>query len=459
VPNARPRREVVERARLPHPGAMTAETPNAPAAGDPLANLQWDMKMIHATTSGSYAVERGDKRVLVGVMDTGIDASHPDLNANVDVALSRNFTHDIPSIDGPCSQEPDHSCDDPPTVDENGHGTHVAGIIAAALNGLGTAGVAPNVTLVNIRAGQDSGYFFIKPFVDALTYAADVGIDVVNMSFYIDPWLYNCPDNPADSAAGRAEQRTIEAATQRALRYATLHEVTLISALGNDNTNLDHPTVDDTSPDYPLGTEHHRDVTNRCVDLPAEGNNVISVSALGSTGRKAYYSNWGVEQTDLSAPGGDVREFYGTPRYGAPDLAVLSAYPKSLAVANGELNPDGTPNTPYVVRSCKGTVCAYYQYLQGTSMAAPHAVGVAALIISRFGHVDHVHPGQLAADPHLVDELLESTAADHPCPTPATLHYPDPDLGPEYDATCDGTTKYNGFYGAGIVDALAAVRG
>ena len=61
----------------------------------------------------------------------------------------------------------------------------------APFNGLGIAGVAPRVDIVNLRADQDSGYFFIQPTVDALTYAGDQGIDVVNMSFYIDPWLYN----------------------------------------------------------------------------------------------------------------------------------------------------------------------------------------------------------------------------------------------------------------------------
>ena len=105
-------------------------------------------------------------------------------------------------------------------MDEDGHGTHVAGTIASPLNGLGMAGVAPNVRLVNLRAGQDSGYFFLQPSVDALTYAGDHGVDVVNMSYFIDPWLYNCSGNPADSATQQLEQRTIIEATTRALDYA-----------------------------------------------------------------------------------------------------------------------------------------------------------------------------------------------------------------------------------------------
>ena len=72
-----------------------------------MADLQWGMEMIHATTEGSYAVQPGRPEVLVGIIDTGIDSTHPDLDDNVDTALSRNFTTDIPLIDGPCNQEPD----------------------------------------------------------------------------------------------------------------------------------------------------------------------------------------------------------------------------------------------------------------------------------------------------------------------------------------------------------------
>jgi subtilisin family serine protease len=114
---------------------------------------------------------QGDWRVLVGILDTGVDGTHPDIAPNFSNALSRNFTTDIPLVDGPCDDEPDHSCSDPANVDEDGHGTHVAGTIGAALNGIGIAGVAPGITLVNIRAGQDSGFFFLQSTVDALTYA------------------------------------------------------------------------------------------------------------------------------------------------------------------------------------------------------------------------------------------------------------------------------------------------
>ena len=365
----RPSRDDVERLsqeRLDSKGKSAQSGPGTESHkqlnAEPLADLQWDMAMIHATVAGSYAKQKGDKRVLVGIMDTGIDGSHPDIAPNFNRKLSRNFTTDIPSIDGQCEVP---SCVDPVDVDDDGHGTHVAGTIAAAFNGLGIAGVAPGVTLVNIRAGQDSGYFFLQPTVDAFTYAADIGVDVVNMSFYTDPWLYNCPNNPADSPEAQQEQRTIIAATQRAVNYARQHGVTLIAALGNENTDLGHPILDDTSPDYPQGAAYSRAVDNTCLDVPAETRGVTSVSALGPSTRKSYYSNFGVEQTDISAPGGDYRDFFGTPAYRTAGNLILAPYPESLAIINGDLNPDGTPNNPFVIQDCEKGVCAYYQYLPG----------------------------------------------------------------------------------------------
>jgi hypothetical protein len=428
------------------------------AGQEPLASHQWDMRMIHATPSGSYSHHDGRGRgVRVGVIDTGVDGSHPDIRGNFNRSLSRNFTVDDPIIDGPCADDPDGSCHDPNNVDEDGHGTHVAGTIASPINGRGIGGVAPDAEIVNLRAGQDSGFFFLQPSVDALTYAANHGIDVVNMSYYIDPWLYNCANNPADTPAQQQEQRTIIAATERALNYARSHGVTLVSALGNENTDIGHPTFDDTSPDYPPGNEHPRNVDNSCVDMPTEAPGVLGISALGPSKRKAYYSNYGVEQTDLSAPGGDRRDFFGTPQYGAPDTRILAPYPKGVAEANGDLNPDGSPNNPLVLEDCSKGECAYYQYLQGTSMASPHAVGVAAVVVGADGTRDRKNGG-LEMSPRAVERVLNETATKHACPSPRLYHYPDPDLDASYDARCEGSKRFNGFYGHGIVDALGAAR-
>jgi len=421
---------------------------------EPFADLQWDMRMINATPSKSYKRQRGSHAVRVGIIDTGVDGTHPDIAPNFNQALSRNFTTDIPLIDGPCEEA---NCVDPNNVDQDGHGTHVAGTVGAAINGLGMAGVAPGVQLINIRAGQDSGYFFLQPSVDALTYAGDIGVDVVNMSYYIDPWLYNCANNPADSPEQQLEQRTIIQATERALGYARRHGVTLVSALGNEQTDIGKPTTDETSPDFPPDTAYPRTVNNSCKSEPTEAPGVIGISSVGPSERKAYYSNYGVEQTDLSAPGGDRRDFFGTSRYNTPPNTVIAPYPTYDAVTNGDLNPDGTPNNPFVLADCSRGPCAYYQYLQGTSMASPHAVGVAALVVASRGHRDRVNGG-LTLSPAAVERVMKKTAQDHACPDPPLFHYPDPDLTPDYTALCEGSATNNGFYGEGIVDAFAASK-
>jgi subtilisin family serine protease len=436
------------------PGHMAAAAPQ----DEPFAGAQWDMKMIGATSNGSYRKQPGSKKVRVGIIDTGIDASHPDIAPNFDHQLSRNFVTDIPSIDGPCEVA---SCHDPADVDQGGHGSHVAGTVGAAINEVGIAGVAPKVDLVNLRAGQDSGLFFLQPSVDALTFAGDHGIDVVNMSYYIDPWLYNCASNPADSPAQQQEQRTIVAATQRALDYARHRGVTLISALGNEDDDLGAPEPDDTSPDYPPDTAYHRDVDNSCLSMPTEAKGVIGVSAVGPSKRKSFYSNYGTEQTDVSAPGGDS----GDTATGLPNPAnrVLSSYPESAlkeeCVQTPDLctlDPDGTPNTPAVIQSADNPH-VYWRWLQGTSMASPHAVGVAALIVSEYGHRDHRNGG-VTLGPSRVEKILRTTATVTRCPEPRLLDYPEPVSDEEFTAFCHGPRANNGFYGDGIVNALAAVR-
>jgi subtilisin family serine protease len=430
---------------------------------EPLAHLQWDMRMIHATPAGSYHTEKGSKRVLVGIIDTGVDGNHPDIAPNFDRALSRNFTTDIPLVDGPCAAEPDASCSDPNDVDENSHGTHVASTVASPINGLGVAGVAPNVTLVNLRAGQDSGFFFLQASVDALTYAGDHGVDVVNMSYFIDPWLYNCGNPlhpvPEDSPADRADQKTIIDATQRALDYAHLRGVTLVAALGNGHEDIGLPSFDGQSPNFPPGTEHNRTVNNSCLDLPTEGNNVISVSSIGPSKTKADYSNWSYEETTVAAPGGWFRDTGWTaanPIAGVPNQ-ILAAYPKNVAEEFGDLNPDGTPNTPFVVRDCKGSTCAYYQWIQGTSMASPHATGVAALIVSQYGHR---RSSGISLHPLFTQAYVEASATDTACMSnqpDGTFSYTHVNRPADWTSFCEGTPVFNGWYGHGIVDALKAV--
>ncbi len=460
---AKARRDAVEKPAVSDTRGQGRSRQGAVAGGDPLSPKQWDMQLIGATPTGSYRRQQGSHRVRVGVIDTGIDGTHPDIAPNFDARLSRNFTVDDPTIDGPCADEPDQSCQDAANVDEDGHGTHVASTIGSPLNGLGIGGVAPRVDLVNLRAGQDSGYFFLGPTLDALTYAGDHGIDVVNMSYYIDPWLYNCRANPADSPAEQREQTLVIEATQRAIDYARQRGVTTIAAEGNGHTDLGNPTVDVDSPDYPVDENgdpanlRDRQIDNSCLSEPTEADGVIGVTSVGPSGRKAYYSDYGLEQADVAAPGGDAYDTAtGLVR---PENEVLAAYPESVGRIedrDGDGTPDidenGNPTTPSVVKQGN----AYYQWIQGTSMASPHAVGVAALIVAEYGHWDRRHGG-LKLSPTRVERKLRASAVDHACPTPRVQVYPG--LPDEYTATCDGGTDVNGFYGDGIVNALRAVTG
>jgi subtilisin family serine protease len=358
-------------------------------------------------------------------MDTGIDLTHGDLMANVDLATSCVFLYATTPTSDPSEQVTRGDCTNKAALqDLAGHGTHTAGTIGAPINGTGISGVAPEATIVALKSGTAQGFFFTDSVVDGLMYAGDKKLDVVSMSFFADPWLFNCRNDK--------EQKAIIQAISRAARYAEQNGVVLVAAAGNDGIDLNHPIVDEISPDFPPGAAVTRPVNNSCVVLPTELPGVVVVSATGAENLLAWYSTYG-KITDVTAPGGSR---FQTPTFDSARGRVLAPYSSTASdlAAEAALN-----------RLVVDPAGNFYAWLNGTSMAAPHAAGVAALIRA-------THPGMPQG---AVVALLRRTATKMPCPAaldPGVVFFGAP------VQVCTGGIGSNSFYGAGLVNAQAAVQ-
>ena len=335
----------------------------------------WGLSAIGAVEAQTVDVPRAT--VTVAVMDTGIDPDHKDLKDRIDASRSVGCqVNGIPNQD-PSAWKDDHY-----------HGTHVAGTIAASHNGYGVDGVAPDATLIAIKTSNKAGSFYPEYVACAFDWAAEHNVDVSNSSYYMDPYAFWMP-NEASQAAG------LEAAS-RAVRYSKEHGVVNFAAEGNSNDDHDNPTIDKDSPNDVEGAAVERNVAGG-IDVPAMlGDSVLSVSALKlPTGadpataklERAGFSNYGKNSVDVAAPG----------------QRIWSTMP------TWEKDPP-------------------FGYLSGTSMASPHAAGVAAL-------VKEIHPDYTADE---VIALVKKQA------------------GYTYDRLAEPTDGKE-YRGAGLVNALDAV--
>jgi len=389
--------------------------PRRPHGGgsDPLAFRQWDMDQIHAPAA--HAISLGKKSVLVGVLDSGIDVTHPDLAGQVDASASASCVGGVANPDAASWSN-----------DILGHGTHVSGTIAALPNRVGIVGVAPGVRLAAVKIVVDDvndpnfGLVLPDAFVCAIDWSMAHGFDLMNASLTIDPFTAPiddifCSDQP--------DREAIVKIVRRAVLEAGRRKLSLVASTGNFFTDL--------------STLHGTTAGSDCKVLPVQLPRVIGVSAVGVTRQLSFYSNYGFGAVDVTAPGGDSL----VPDPQLTDTAaggqILSSMPPNSLLYQGAADYDGQ------VQDCSSGACVTYGYLQGTSQAAPHVTGVAALILSRFG--------KLSPEALLVKLSLGATALGCP-PSPY-----DPGATGQ-PATCTGPAFYNNFYGAGEVDALAAVR-
>ena len=371
----------------------------AAATGDPTTEPMWGQQwdMVQIDVPAAHAITTGDPSVVVGVLDSGISPTHPDLATQI------AFDQSASCLGGVVDTSVEAWS---PTTSD--HGTHVAGTIAAAINGEGIAGVAPGVKVASVKVVNDDGFIFPEAAVCGYLWAADHGMPVTNNSYFIDPWEFNCVNDP--------RQRPVWQAVQRALSYSTAKGTLTVASAGNSNVDLQHKFVDSSSPNdgsYPV---EDRTITGACRDLPAEAPGVVTVSAVGPTEQKSYYSSYGQGVVDVTAPGGDTRFRTGGAASTLTD-GILSTTYNTVTKVNG------------------------WGYKQGTSMAGPHAAGVAALAVS--AHPD-MKVGQLAS-------FLERTATALECPV--GVYEP----RPGFPATCTGGDR-NGFYGAGNVNAFNVVK-
>ena len=275
-----------------------AATPN-----DPLLSYEWNLTAIRAPEA--WDVTTGSAQVTVGVVDTGIDATHPDLApnlwANQGESGGGRETNGLDD-DGNGRIDDVHGWDfvsgDAQPQDGNGHGTHVSGTIAARGNdAIGVAGLNWSSALMPLRVLGDDGSGFVSDAITAYAYAARNGARVLNASL-------------GGSRFSRAEHDALAAAPN------TLFVV----AAGNDGAD------NDATPEYPCD-----------YDLA----NVVCVAASGHDDALASFSNYGPANVDLAAPGVDIASTWPGGRYALLDGTSM-ATPHVAGAAALLLAHDGT---------------------------------------------------------------------------------------------------------------------
>ena len=313
--------------------ALEAGIPPDSGDDDFFFDLQWGHNFVGA--QAAWAAGLTGAGVRVAVLDGGFDLDHPDLAPNINLAVSADFTGEGLQYGLP---------------DPFSHGSHTAGTIAAADNGFGTIGVAPNAELALVKVLSDSGSGSFANVIAGIYHATMVEADVVNMSL------------------GTMIPRQVEGVTElavavsAAIRYAYQNGVTVIVSGGNNAHDLDGDG----------SIVRFNEIAPHSIPISALTTLNWASDPYNAELYPASYTNYGVSGIDFSAPGGSVD-------YPGNEGCVVA----------------GLARPCWVFDLVFSTGNGSWYWSAGTSMAAPHAVGVAALIIEENG--GDMHPAHVKA--------------------------------------------------------------